>query len=177
MRPHVVFIELRLRDSHIKRWVRIIACTGVGRGKVKFGDPFFRWIRDQILMVEDYAYVGTDFSGDPDLPLPPGWQWGHIGKKQETLKWMNFFYVFWCFILFMLSNETWIFPCRCWSSTTWGSFSIGETSWGPLCTARRWYHRVVRGKPREFDLRNIRCFHRWPPSEVSETYCRSTGSI
>ena len=45
---------------------------GVGRGKVKFDDPFFRWLRDQILMVGDYAYVGTKFSGDPDLPLPPG---------------------------------------------------------------------------------------------------------
>ena len=68
--------------------------TGAGRGKVKFGDPFFRWLRDQILMVEDYAYVGTDFSGDPHLPLPPGGQWGDIGKKQETLKWMKCFYVF-----------------------------------------------------------------------------------
>ena len=67
---------------------------GVGRGRVKFGDLFFRWLPDQILMVEDYAYVRTDFTGDPDLPLPPGGQWGDIGKKKETLKWMNYFYVF-----------------------------------------------------------------------------------
>ena len=46
--------------------------TGAGRGKVKFGDPFFRWLRDHLLMVEDYAYVGTDFRGDLDLSLPPG---------------------------------------------------------------------------------------------------------
>ena len=44
-------------------------------------------------MVEDYAYAGTYFTGDPDLPLPLGGQWGDIGKKQETLK-MTFFYVF-----------------------------------------------------------------------------------
>ena len=44
----------------------------VGRGKVNFGNPFFRWLRDQILMVEDYAYVSTNFSGDPDLLLPHG---------------------------------------------------------------------------------------------------------
>ena len=49
-----------------------MARIGVGRGKVKFGDPFFRWLRDQLLMVEDYAYVGTDFSGDPNLLVPPG---------------------------------------------------------------------------------------------------------
>ena len=54
------------------RWVQIMARTGADRGKVKFGDPFFRWLRDQILMVEDYAYVGTEFHGDPDLPFPPG---------------------------------------------------------------------------------------------------------
>ena len=71
-----------------------MAHTGAGGGKLKFGDPFFRLLRNQILMVEDYAYVGTDFHGDIDLPLPPGSQWGDIGKKQETLKWMKFFYVF-----------------------------------------------------------------------------------
>ena len=64
-----------------------MARTGVGRGKVKFSDLFFRWLRDQLLWVEDYTYVGTDFSDDPDLLLPPGGQWGDIGKKQKTLKW------------------------------------------------------------------------------------------
>ena len=64
-----------------------MARTGAGRGKVKFGDPFFRWLRDQILMVDDYAYTGTKFSRDPDLLLPPGGQWDDIGKKQKTLKW------------------------------------------------------------------------------------------
>ena len=49
------------------RWVQIMARTGAGRGEVKLGDPFFRWLRDQILMVEDYAYAGMDFSGDPAL--------------------------------------------------------------------------------------------------------------
>ena len=49
-----------------------MAHTRAGRGKVKFGDPFFRWLRDQLLMVEDYAYVGTNFSDDLDLPLSPG---------------------------------------------------------------------------------------------------------
>ena len=78
-----------------------MACTGEGRGKVKFGDPFFGWLRDQILMVEYYAYAGMDFTIDPDLPLPPGGQWGDIGKKQETLKWMKCFYVFLMFYIFL----------------------------------------------------------------------------
>ena len=60
-----------------------MARMGAGRGKVKFGAPFFRWLNDQILMIKDYAYVGTDYKGDPDLPLPPSAQWGDIGKKQN----------------------------------------------------------------------------------------------
>ena len=73
-----------------------MARTGAGRGRVKFGDPFFRWLWDQMLMVEDYAYAGTYFTGDPDLPLPPGGQWGDIGKKKETLT----MEIFLCFIFF-----------------------------------------------------------------------------
>ena len=40
-----------------------MACTGAGRGKVKFGDLFFRWLWDQMLMVKEYAYAGIDFTG------------------------------------------------------------------------------------------------------------------
>jgi hypothetical protein len=32
-------------------------------------------------MVDDYAYAGLDFRGDPDLVLPEGSQWGNLGKK------------------------------------------------------------------------------------------------
>ena len=46
------------------RWVQIMARTGAGRGRVKFGDVFFRWLWDQMLMVEDYAYAGTNFTSD-----------------------------------------------------------------------------------------------------------------
>ena len=49
-----------------------MAHIGAGRGRVKFVDPFFRWLQDHIVMVEDYAYVGTYLTGDPDLPLSPG---------------------------------------------------------------------------------------------------------
>ena len=83
LRPQVVFTELRARDPCMQRWVRIMACTGVGKGKMKFRDPFFRWLNNQILMVEDYAYAGTYFRGDPDLPLPPDGQWGDMGKKKN----------------------------------------------------------------------------------------------
>ena len=77
-----------------------MARTGAGRGRVKFGDVFFTWLRDQMIMVKYYAYAGTDFTGDPDLPLPPGGQWGDIGKKQETLTMENVF-MFFMFYIFL----------------------------------------------------------------------------
>ena len=70
----MVFTEMRVRDPRMLRWVKIVARTGASRGKVKFGAPFFRWLNDQILMIEDYAYVGTDFRGNPNLSHPPNEQ-------------------------------------------------------------------------------------------------------
>ena len=49
---------------------------------MEFEVAFFLWLRDQILMIKDFSYAGTDFRGDLDLPLPPGAQWGDIGKKK-----------------------------------------------------------------------------------------------
>ena len=83
MRPQVIFTELRVRDPRMLRWVEIMARTGGGRAKVKFKAAFFRLLRDQVLMIEDYAYTGTDVRGDPDLPLLPGAQWGDIGKNKK----------------------------------------------------------------------------------------------
>ena len=80
-----MFTELRDRDPRMLRWVEIMARTGGGGAKVKFEAPLFRWLSDQILMIEDYAYVGTELRGDLDLPLPPGAQWGDIGKKQYLI--------------------------------------------------------------------------------------------
>ena len=76
------------------RWVEIMAYTGGGGAKVKFEAPFFCLLNDQILVIEDYAYEDTDFRGDRDLPLPPGAQWGDIGKKQYIRCWLFlYFYV------------------------------------------------------------------------------------
>ena len=69
-----------------------MACTGGGRVKVKYNVGFFCWLNDQILMIEDYTYAGTDFKGDPNLSLPLGEQWGDIGKKQDSKKLIVFLY-------------------------------------------------------------------------------------
>ena len=85
------------------RWVEIRAHTGGGEAKVKYRNPFFHWLDNQILMIEDYSYAGTDFRGDPDIPLPVDAQWGDIGKKHaKTL----IVFIFSCFIIFTNDDDT-----------------------------------------------------------------------
>jgi hypothetical protein len=48
---------------------------------VKYDNVFFDWLQNQMLMVDDYAYVGLDLRGDPYLSLPEDAQWGDLGKK------------------------------------------------------------------------------------------------
>ena len=40
-----------------------------GGPRFKYGVVFFRWLDDQLLIIEDYGYVDTDFRGHPDLAL------------------------------------------------------------------------------------------------------------
>jgi len=43
---------------------------------------FFIWLCRQLIVVEDWPYAGTDFTGDPDLPLPEGENWDEeLGKN------------------------------------------------------------------------------------------------
>jgi hypothetical protein len=78
------------RDPRMLRWCRLMARHVAGL-IVKYDDIFFDWLQNQMLMVDDYAYDGLDFRGDPDLALPEDAQWGDLGKKYT-----NFFF-FKCF--------------------------------------------------------------------------------
>jgi hypothetical protein len=53
----------------------------VARPIIKYNDSFFDLLRPQMLMIDDYAYVGLDFQGDLDLVLPEDTQWGDLGEK------------------------------------------------------------------------------------------------
>ena len=48
------------QDPRMKRWVDLMARHAVDP-IVRYNDVFFDWLRDQMLMVDDYAYVGLDF--------------------------------------------------------------------------------------------------------------------
>jgi hypothetical protein len=59
------------QDPQMKIWVDLMVCHG-GVPIVKYDEVFFQWLRNQLIMVEDYSYVETDFLGDPKLSLPEG---------------------------------------------------------------------------------------------------------
>jgi len=58
-------------DPRMRRWVDLMACHG-GVPTFTYGPTFFQWLRDQLIVIKDYAYVGTDFHGNPDLAFPEG---------------------------------------------------------------------------------------------------------
>jgi hypothetical protein len=72
------------------RWCRLMA-RHVAGPIVKYDDIFFDWLQNQMLMVDDYAYAGLDFRGDPDLALPEDAQWGDLGKKYTNFLFLNVF--------------------------------------------------------------------------------------
>jgi hypothetical protein len=78
------------RDPRMLRWCRLMA-QHVAGPIVKYDDIFFDWLRNQMLMVDDYAYVWLDFRGDPDLALPEDAQWGDLGKKYTHFLFLNVF--------------------------------------------------------------------------------------
>ena len=73
MRPQVPLSIFDADDPQMSRWVDAMACHGGGGGpRVNYGLAFFRLLRSQLFMLEDYAYVRTNIRDDPDLPLPYG---------------------------------------------------------------------------------------------------------
>jgi hypothetical protein len=53
------------------RWALLLPRQGGGRTNESFDDDLFAWLSQQIPVIEDYPYVGIDFSRDPKLPVPP----------------------------------------------------------------------------------------------------------
>jgi hypothetical protein len=57
-------------------------------------------LRRQIVVIEDFPYVGVDFKGNVDLMLPEGTWWDVSGTKDH-----NFVTIFCFFIFFWLHDE------------------------------------------------------------------------
>ena len=61
-------------------WAALMPRAGGGQ-HMPWRPEFFGWLRRQLIVVEYWPYAGTDFTGDPDLPLPEGDNWDEgLGK-------------------------------------------------------------------------------------------------
>jgi len=52
-----------------------------GTEVVQFTPEYFRWLENQIFIIQDFPYLGMDYRGDPDMTLPRGEQWDDRGKN------------------------------------------------------------------------------------------------
>ena len=112
MRPQVTITRLEPKDPRMLAWVTDMPCIGGGGPKFSYGSGFFRWLRNQLLMVEDYAYDGAEFRDDPELVLHEGEVWDDRGKKiHYPLVFLNFVFYF---IFYFCSTEIKMFSCRHW---------------------------------------------------------------
>ena len=56
------------------RWAALMPRAGGGQ-QMSWRPEFFGWLRHQLIVVEDWPYARTDFTGDPNLPFPEGDDW------------------------------------------------------------------------------------------------------
>ena len=69
------------REPMLVRWVTVMAHhLEEGSEVVQFPPEYFRWLENQLFMIQDFPYAGMDYHGDPNMTLPPGEQWDDSGK-------------------------------------------------------------------------------------------------
>jgi hypothetical protein len=81
----------------MERWTSLSPRLGNEPSTFHFTADFFAWWRRQLVVIEDFPYVGVDFRGSADLVLPEETQWDASGTKDHNLVTIFFFlYVFCC---------------------------------------------------------------------------------
>ena len=82
MRPWATIPSFTVRDLAMLKWLGLIVQLGGGR-QPHFSEDFFSQLDQDVLVVDDYGYVGIDFCNDPDLVFPKGKDWdATLGKKK-----------------------------------------------------------------------------------------------
>ena len=81
------------REPRMTRWEALMPRGGGGQ-QMSWRPEFFIWLHRQLIVVEDWPYAGTNFMGDPDIPLPEGEEW------EEELGMIFSFYFFMYFHFF-----------------------------------------------------------------------------
>lgn len=79
------------REPRMTRWAALMPRGGGGQ-QMSWRPEFFGWLHHQLIVVEDWPYAGTDFTGDPDLPLPEGEEWDEeLGVISSDFMFYDFF--------------------------------------------------------------------------------------
>ena len=80
------------------KWSSLLVRLGGGR-QPHFSEDFFSRLDQDLLMVDDYGYVGIDFRNDLDLVFPEGEDWDTtLGKKTCFISSLSR-YIFYVFII------------------------------------------------------------------------------
>ena len=67
-------------EPQMARWEALMPKVGDGQ-QISWRPELFDWLRRQFIVMEEWPYSGTNFTGDPDLPLPEGEDWDEdLGK-------------------------------------------------------------------------------------------------
>lgn len=81
MRPWAAIPSFIARDPTMLKWSGLLVRLDGGR-QPHFSEDFFSRLDYDLLMVDDYGYVGINFYNDPNLVLPEGKDWdATLGKK------------------------------------------------------------------------------------------------
>ena len=90
MQPQHVTLDISSpRDPRMERYVELMGWNAC-QSTVVFSASFFNCFWRQIVAIDEYAYAGVDFRGDPNLVLPEGAQWGAIDKNDLTMFFLFF---------------------------------------------------------------------------------------
>jgi len=115
-----------------------------------------------------YPYSGMDFQGDPDLMLLVGVQWSVIGKLIDQSVFAFKFSTFFCvFLLLPKLNKHFLYVCKCWICSTYGTPARGrcasiESCWDSS-SPRLGFSKDIGptiGSHREFNPRYSGCLDR-----------------
>jgi len=90
------------QEPRMARWAALMPRGGGGQ-EMSWHPEFFIWLRRQLIVIQDWPYAGTNFMGDPDLPLPEGEEWEEeLGMNSLILM---FFIFFLSFLIHACSND------------------------------------------------------------------------
>ena len=82
--PRVYIAPHGVWDLAQRCWANVMCRLGGGRVAKPYPIDFFPWWRRQLIAIDEYPYAWIKIYGDPNMPLPPGADYGDIGNESQT---------------------------------------------------------------------------------------------